>query len=353
MVNEDIVKYLKEGKKRGIALAALKKKLSVGGFDPKDIEEAANSLGGKAKVVASKTVKKVEAKPVTKVKIVKEPLVTKVDVAKPKIVAKPLTKISKPIAKKVKAVKAVVRTITVLRPKGDNKKFVKPLKFGEGVPVRKAMEIKHERSWFKSKKEISSPPSKILKGVRPVGDNLGVFGKIGKAIAHPVDLFNRTKGEGIWQAIKYLWIISLVPFIVGTIGIFFALTFLTGLLSSYGSLQVPYLVSQPLWMALIFFGWTFFGALILNLMFSGFLHLFILLFKGRGSYSDTFRANVYSSTPQIIFFFIPLVGVWSFILNLVGQSINHQISKGRVFLAMLTAMVVFVGIVAFLGYFVS
>lgn len=44
MVNQDIVNYLREGKKRGFGLALLKKKLLEGGFEEEDIEEAIMTL---------------------------------------------------------------------------------------------------------------------------------------------------------------------------------------------------------------------------------------------------------------------------------------------------------------------
>lgn len=44
MANQDVVNYLKEGKKRGFGLDILKQKLIEGGFSEKDVDEAVNEL---------------------------------------------------------------------------------------------------------------------------------------------------------------------------------------------------------------------------------------------------------------------------------------------------------------------
>ncbi|MBU0907175.1 MAG: hypothetical protein KKD18_01390 [Nanoarchaeota archaeon] len=44
MVNQDIVKYLEEGKKRGFSIQLLKKKLLEGGFQERDIDEAISAM---------------------------------------------------------------------------------------------------------------------------------------------------------------------------------------------------------------------------------------------------------------------------------------------------------------------
>ncbi len=45
MVNQEIVTYLKEGKKRGFSEDVLKKKLLDGGFDAKEVDDAIRLMG--------------------------------------------------------------------------------------------------------------------------------------------------------------------------------------------------------------------------------------------------------------------------------------------------------------------
>ena len=47
MVNQKLVDYLKEGKKKGFGLDVLKKKLVDGGFSQKDVDEASSNIEGK------------------------------------------------------------------------------------------------------------------------------------------------------------------------------------------------------------------------------------------------------------------------------------------------------------------
>ena len=62
MVNQEIVTYLKEGKKRGFSEDVLKKKLLDGGFNAKEIDEATKLMGAAPDAAAK------PAKPVAAVK---------------------------------------------------------------------------------------------------------------------------------------------------------------------------------------------------------------------------------------------------------------------------------------------
>ena len=71
---------------------------------------------------------------------------------------------------------------------------------------------------------------------------------------------------------------------------------------------------------------------------SAWLHLFVMLFGGKG-YEKTLRANIISTTPMLLFGWIPYVGivtwVWSFILLIIGLSVVHRFSTGRSFIVLL------------------
>jgi len=288
MVNQNIVKYLKEGVRRGFKIPLLRQKLLEGGFKKKNIDEAVMFV----------------------------------------------QKTAKPVARKVPVVQ---------------RKPVIPSARGISRPVRKPMK----------------PTGKVTKPVeKPVGitsnGKLGMFSKIGKAFAHPVELFEKTKGEGVFSSLKYLWFISLAPFILGGVGIYLFLGALVNLLVGYlvasgvptGTITLTFTTVQTL---LVVLGWgvyLFVITPIILLITAGIMHLFIKLFKGSGSYADTFRTFVYASTPAVILFFLGgLAGIWSFILSLFGLSINHEISKLRAFLALLVGGLV-VGIIGSILVFV-
>jgi len=288
MVNQNIVKYMREGQKRGFKIPLLRQKLLEGGFKKKNIDEAAVFVQKMAKPVARKA-PVVQRKPI---------------MPSARGVSRPVRKVAKPVVRNVEK------------------------------PVEKSSNGK-----------------------------LGMFGKIGKAFAHPIELFEKTKGEGVFSSLKYLWFISLVPFILGGLVIFLFLGVLVDWLVKYavtsglpaGTVTLTFTTVQTL---LIILGWgvyLFIITPILMLIGNGIMHLFIKLFKGRGSYADTFRSFVYASTPAVIFMVIPfvnsVVGIWTFILSLFGLSINHEISKLRAFLALLVGGLV-VGIIGSILVFV-
>ena len=71
---------------------------------------------------------------------------------------------------------------------------------------------------------------------------------------------------------------------------------------------------------------------------SAWLHLFVMLFGGKG-YAKTLRANIISTTPMLLLGWIPYLGiitwVWSFILLVIGLSVVHKFSTGRSFIVLL------------------
>lgn len=273
MVNQNIVKYLREGIKRGFNIPLLKQKLLEGGFRKDDIEEAANFVQGSMKLA------------------VKKP-------------AMPVREISRPV---------------------------------ESIG-----------------KETTEPVNKKIEYIGS-GEKLGVFSKLGKAFAHPVELFEKTKREGVFSSLKYLWFISLVPFILGALVIFLFLGALINLLMGFlvtsgvpamtiGVITFDFSLVESL---LIILGWGVCLFVIFPIMMfvsAGIMHLFMKLFKGSGGYGGTFRSFVYSSTPSVILMVVPIVngiaGIWTFVLNLFGLSINHEFSKLRAFLALLVGVLV-------------
>lgn len=102
---------------------------------------------------------------------------------------------------------------------------------------------------------------------------------------------------------------------------------------------------------------------------SGILHLFVKLFKGTGSYVETYKASAYQSALTIfgtltylfLFIQIPFLGkalyylatiafaIWGIYILITGISTLHKLSKGKAFLAWLTMfLAVFVLIILFI-----
>jgi len=176
-------------------------------------------------------------------------------------------------------------------------------------------------------------------------EKIGTFAKIGKAITHPIELFEKTSNEKTWSALKYYLLILIIPFIAISILTALFLSFSASLFASMipqinlGSLMT--FSTTSLIFIVGFFAFVFFVMTpIAMFACAGILHLFVKLYGGGGNYKDTFRVSVYSSSPSTLLLAIPILNfgamIWSFILGIIGISIAHKVSKFRAFLAMIT-----------------
>ncbi len=82
---------------------------------------------------------------------------------------------------------------------------------------------------------------------------------------------------------------------------------------------------------LILFSVLGYGAmLLLSFVFAGLLHGWILLFGGKEKYAKTYQLYIYSSTPGYVFGWIPFIGyfalIYDLILLIIGTQKVHKIS---------------------------
>jgi len=308
MVNQDVVKYLVEGKRRGFSINLLKSKLLEGGFQESDVDEAINYLNAQSLKVPTTTAP------------------------------------SSPF---------MHRSPDIPPGTAWNAQPAKIEQQPTQEPQIKPTEIKAQPQSIAqtpTTTSLTQPKTQIVVSSR---EKLGTFKKIGMVIAHPSELFEKTKGEGVWPALKYLWITLLVPFIVlavlSTLFASFVGLFGGAILSSIGFDSATIFEATgtiTLYFALLII--TGLAVLIfaiyplLLIIGTGILHLFVKLYRGEGNYGDTFGATVYANTPQHVFFFIlPIASIWSFVLSIFGVAIRHEISKLRAFLAIVTPAIIF------------
>jgi hypothetical protein len=179
----------------------------------------------------------------------------------------------------------------------------------------------------------------------------GVFWKIGKSIVSPRELFKSVKYEGMWPPLKYYLILLLIPFIATTIGTLFFIGAFTNLLEIL-NISIPHTGALLTTISILVFAALIFIAIpILTFIAAGIFHLILKLYGGDGSFTDTFGIIVYSSTPSVLFGFIPIIPIWSIILNIIGTSENHSISKLRAILALLTPAILLSIATTVLWYF--
>ena len=190
---------------------------------------------------------------------------------------------------------------------------------------------------------------------------MSFFKKIGKSLTSPTELFQLARQETLWQTLKYQ--IKLLLIFIGIIGILFFVMMqlsilpFTTLLSSLSISAGAGLTGFSFIPWLIIMGFlsifTLIGFPIVTFIGAGIIHLFVKLFKGQGSYLDTYKAAIYSQTPTILLSFIPIINmgvpIWSFIITLYGISTNHYISKTKAFFAIIAP----IAILAALGGIIS
>ena|SRR3989344_744680 len=285
MVNQDIVRYLREGVNRGFNISLLRQELLRGGFNARDVDEAI-------------------------------------------AIIRPSKPVQKPVQNKPQ--KQIQTSSDVKNDEKDNEKSINREDYEEKTSPDKNKDMKPKTSIvMKIDKEKA----------KPIDSNLGLFSKIGKSIVHPGELFERTKGDGIGKVLLYYFVIALVPFIIMSLILFLAFNFVMELVDSANAAAgVTLNTDVSVWYVIGGLAGLFFIiSPILLFVSSGVLHLILRLYGGKGSYGDSFGVMIYSHTPSILLFFIlPITGIWTFILTLIGYSKVHEIGVGRAFLAELT-----------------
>jgi hypothetical protein len=177
---------------------------------------------------------------------------------------------------------------------------------------------------------------------------ISLIKKVKKVILSPSDFFEEIKAEkGISEAFKYLAILSLVNLVVDIVDIvsfILSIPYISplGNLSSFLPLRGVLSTALGIVISVV----MYISGLILSFIGVGFIHLFVKLFKGKGAYSDTYKALIYASTPSLLFGWVPWVrfifGLYSFYLSLKGISKLHEVSMLRAFIMLITPTIVII-----------
>ena len=186
------------------------------------------------------------------------------------------------------------------------------------------------------------------------------FAKIKKVITQPTKFFNAIKKEkGIGPSFIYYVIflaissVLMIPYLWRVLAQASKVTSGEGIPFSLGTVIPSIVIMQFV-----------FGIIMLFIMY-GIIHLLVKLVKGKGDFSDTFKAMVYGATlnfiisPLIliymgivgvenIFLLIPVylisiaVFIWVLVIQIKGIKILHKISTWRAVLAILILPIILV-----------
>ncbi len=182
--------------------------------------------------------------------------------------------------------------------------------------------------------------------------------KLKIVLFQPTSFFAHLKKEqGVKTAFLYFLVVSFI-------GIFFAFLispfytpFITSLANLLGNKVAVPTFSQRV--VASFFNFLF--GLGLSFVGAALLHLWILIFGGRAPYSKTYQLSVYSSTPTFLLGWIPVLGLFSVIYNLVlliiGTQQIHGLSKKKVllmylipFALLLVFLLLLMGLVLYINF---
>jgi len=180
--------------------------------------------------------------------------------------------------------------------------------------------------------EGSTPPGAGFQTdpYRSTNAEFGFFQKIGLTLSDPNKLFQQTRHEGIWPALKYITLLALLVLAINlSLGMIMLLLYVAGEGFIFGQvtglmigLIIPLLILAAATVAIV-------GSLIL----AGLYHLLVLLMGGKAGYAATYKALTYGATPGMILSPIPLLGligaIWNIVLMILGIASYHTISKTR------------------------
>jgi len=154
-------------------------------------------------------------------------------------------------------------------------------------------------------------------------------------LSDPETFFKHLKSEhGVSTAFFYLNGMAVVSLILGAITSFIVGNFFTDWLSSIVNVPLLGLSATDPNGLLVVIGLVaiFIMQMLASFVVAGVLHVWVLLFGGKARYAKSYQLYVYAKAPQLLFSWIPVVGIiawiYSLILLIIGTQQVHGIKKG-------------------------
>jgi len=163
------------------------------------------------------------------------------------------------------------------------------------------------------------------------GEKMSFVKKIITVIKSPSEFFEKIKWEkGIFEALKYLVILSLIS--VALITIF---------VSMFTRILFPFTFVETTISYLILF---ILASIIGSFIFSFILQFITRALTGKGEYENTYKAVVYGGTPSLLLNWLPVVNLLAALYSLYivarGASILNEISMDRAVIAVIISIVI-------------
>jgi len=177
----------------------------------------------------------------------------------------------------------------------------------------------------------------------------GMLATIKGALFTPVEFFRKMPVTG---GLTNPLLFALIIGMVGAMSLYFWQILFKGMVQDY---MPPGIMSsagqQPFQDSSVFLKAFFTPFFIIGglFIFSGILHVFLMLIKGaRAGFEATFRVVAYSCSVDVIFL-IPfcgsfIAGIWAVVLTIIGLREAHEISGGKAAFAVFFPLICFVGL---------
>lgn len=191
-----------------------------------------------------------------------------------------------------------------------------------------------------------------------------ILSKIKFIMLEPAQFFSQLKKEtGVKSAFLYFLVVSLCSAVLGlAVTLLFknySYNLMYNLVSKITGSAIP-LPQQTTNELLV---WSIVGyglGLGLSFIFAGMLHGWILLFGGKEKYAKTYQLSIYSSTPALVLGWIPFIGFFTWIYDLVlliiGTQKVHKISALKSILMYVIPIIFFIIVIVgilFLLFFIA
>lgn len=196
---------------------------------------------------------------------------------------------------------------------------------GKTITTKKATQKTASVKKIDLKKEVKQP-SKISE-TEQNKLSYTFFGKVKNIFTNPREFFSNLNEQGIGKAFFYSFIFILIYQAI--LSLIFT-----------GGAQVRAFTVLGEARISIFYGWQMFlmlfigrvlWSILMLFIFSLLLHLWIMIFRGKGNYDKTFQLVVYSRTPVWLLGWIPIVRIlaWAYnvVLLIIGTEKMHGIEN--------------------------
>ena len=175
---------------------------------------------------------------------------------------------------------------------------------------------------------------------------MNIFNRVKSVLSEPTKFFTRIKKEkGISIAFIYLAALALFSAIMSTIMSSILeplnLRFIQSILGT--ELSQTLIPTSTKLFSLI---WSFASILIGSFILVAILFVWIKIFSGKAGYKKTYQLFIYGSTPGLLFSWIPFIGgfawIYDMILLIKGTEILHKVSKTKAILIYIIPLVIFI-----------